>query len=39
MVDVRFAEQLTLQIQEEEEVLNPNVLLVGDTVKCMLDKK
>lgn len=36
---VRFAERLTLHIQEEEEVLYPTVLLVGDSVKCRLDKK
>ena len=36
---VRFAEKLTLHIQEEEEVLYPTVLLVGDTVKRGLDKK
>ena len=36
---VRFAEKLTLHIQEEEEVLYPTVLLIGDTVKRGLDKK
>jgi hypothetical protein len=36
---VRFAERLTLHIQEEEEVLYPTVLLIGDTVKRGLDKK
>lgn len=37
--DVRFVEKLTLHIQEEEEVLYPTVLLIGDTVKRGLDKK
>lgn len=36
---VRFVERLTLHIQEEEEVLYPTVLLVGDAVKRGLDKK
>ena len=36
---VRFAEMLTLHIQEEEEVLYPAVLLVGDSVKWRLDKQ
>lgn len=36
---VRFAERLTLHIQEEEEVLYPAVLLVVDSVKWRLDKK
>lgn len=36
---VRFAERLTLHIQEEEEVLYPAVLLVGDFVKWRLDKQ
>lgn len=36
---VRFAEKLTLHIQEEEEILYPTVLLIGDTVKQGLDKK
>ena len=36
---VRFVEKLTLHIQEEEEVLYPTVLLVGDSVKRGLDKK
>ena len=36
---VRFVEKLTLHIQEEEEVLYPAVLLIGDTVKRGLDKK
>ena len=36
---VRFVEKLTLHIQEEEEVLYPTVLLVGDSVKRVLDKK
>ncbi|MEO2090331.1 MAG: hypothetical protein ABGY75_12655 [Gemmataceae bacterium] len=36
---VRFVEKLTLHIQEEEEVLYPTVLLIGDTVKRGLDKK
>jgi hypothetical protein len=35
---VRFAERLTLHIQEEEEVLYPAVLLVGEYVKGRLDK-
>jgi hypothetical protein len=35
---VRFAERLTLHIQEEEEVLYPAVLLIGDYVKRKLDK-
>lgn len=35
---VRFAERLTLHIQEEEEVLYPAVLLIGDHVKRALDK-
>jgi hypothetical protein len=35
---VRFAESLTLHIQEEEEVLYPTVLLIGDYVKRRLDK-
>ena len=34
---VRFAESLTLHIQEEEEVLYPTVLLIGDYVKRRLD--
>lgn len=36
---VRFVEKLTLHMQEEEEVLYPTVLLIGDTVKRGLDKK
>ncbi|MDZ4782152.1 MAG: hemerythrin domain-containing protein [Planctomycetia bacterium] len=36
---VRFTERLTLHIQEEEEVLYPAVLLVGDSVKWRLDKQ
>lgn len=36
---VRFAERLTLHIQEEEEVLYPAVLLVGDYVKRGLDSQ
>ena len=36
---VRFAESLTLHIQEEEEVLYPTVLLIGDYVKRRLDKQ
>ncbi len=36
---VRFAESLTLHIQEEEEVLYPTVLLIGDYVKRKLDKQ
>lgn len=36
---VRFAESLTLHIQEEEEVLYPTVLLIGDCVKRRLDKQ
>jgi hypothetical protein len=35
---VRFSERLTLHIQEEEEVLYPAVLLIGDYVKRRLDK-
>jgi hypothetical protein len=35
---VQFAERLTLHIQEEEEVLYPAVLLIGDYVKRRLDK-
>lgn len=35
---VRFAERLTLHIQEEEEVLYPTVLLIGEYVKQGLDK-
>ena len=35
---VRFAERLTLHIQDEEEVLYPAVLLIGDYVKRRLDK-
>jgi hypothetical protein len=34
-----FAEQLILHIQEEEEVLYPAVLLVGETLKQTPDKK
>ena len=36
---VRFAESLTLHIQEEEEVLYPTVILIGDYVKLKLDKQ
>lgn len=36
---VRFAERLTLHIQEEEEVLYPTVLLIGEYVKRGLDKQ
>lgn len=36
---VRFAESLSLHIQEEEEVLYPTVLLIGDYVKRKLDKR
>lgn len=36
---VRFAERLTLHIQEEEEVLYPAVLLIGEYLKRGLDKK
>lgn len=36
---VRFAERLSLHIQEEEEVLYPALLLVGDSVKWRLDKQ
>lgn len=36
---VRFTERLILHIQEEEEVLYPTVLLIGDYVKRGLDKK
>lgn len=36
---VRFAEQLILHIQEEDEILYPTVLLIGDYVKRELDKK
>lgn len=35
---VRFAERLILHIQEENEVLYPTVLLIGDYVKRGLDK-
>ena len=35
---VRFAERLTVHIQEEEEVLYPAVLLIGDYVKRRLDE-
>ena len=35
---VRFSESLTLHIQEEEEVLYPTVLLIGEYVKRMLEK-
>jgi hypothetical protein len=34
---VRFAESLILHIQEEDEVLYPTVLLIGDYVKRGLD--
>ena len=33
---VRFAESLTLHIHEEEEILYPTVLLIGDYVKSKL---
>lgn len=36
---VRFAERLTLHIQEEEEVLYPTVLLIGEYLNRGLDKK
>jgi hypothetical protein len=36
---VRFAERLTLHIQEEEEVLYPTVLLIGAHVKASVGKK
>lgn len=36
---VRFAERLTLHIQEEEEVLYPAVLLIGDYGKRRLGKQ
>jgi len=36
---VRFAERLTLHIQEEEEVLYPAVLLIGEYVKGSVGKK
>ncbi|MBY0456397.1 MAG: hypothetical protein K2V38_03605 [Gemmataceae bacterium] len=36
---VRFAERLTLHIQEEEEVLYPAVFLIGEYVKGKLDKR
>ena len=36
---VRFAERLTVHIQEEEEVLYPAVLLIGEYVKRPADKK
>ena len=35
---MRFAERLTLHIQEEEEVLYPAVLLIGEYLKRGLDK-
>jgi len=35
---VGFAERLTLHIQEEEQVLYPAVLLIGEYVKRSLDK-
>ncbi|MBA4020684.1 MAG: hypothetical protein C0483_26285 [Pirellula sp.] len=35
---VRFVERLTLHIQEEEDVLYPTVLLIGEYVKRELDK-
>lgn len=34
-----FAERLILHIREEEEVLYPAVLLVGETLKPKPDKK
>lgn len=36
---VRFAERLIWHIQEEEEVLYPAVLLVGELVKAKLGKE
>lgn len=36
---VRFAQRLTLHIQEEEEVLYPAVLLIGDYVNRSLNKQ
>ncbi|OYW25185.1 MAG: hypothetical protein B7Z55_00080 [Planctomycetales bacterium 12-60-4] len=36
---VRFAERLTLHIQEEEELLYPAVLVVGDYVKLRLNNQ